>query len=544
MSACTLKSPSSVCLLLKDQRVNVNELDNGGHTPLWWAARYGSLDVIKLWIASGREMDLGKPGDIDKTDAIGVAKEVGNTEVVTLLERFKSDPAKTRSETALFLACEKGSAEIVEKMLKVEGIDVNRGGGWYTPAPLFAACEGNHFDIIDMLIGHPGIDVNAGDRNGKTPLLLACKKGCAEIVEKLLRVVGIDVNKGEPSPLSAAYEHRRPDVINMLLADHRVRVDATNSRNMSPFFLARDRGDSAFLARLLQHPSSRAVQLFIACEKGKNDIVTQLLAEMGQVGIDVNLCSPQGKTPLLLACEKGYAEIVEKLLKVGGIDVNNGKPSPLFAAFEGNHIEIVDMLIGHPGIDVNMSDRNGNSPLFTACERGLDKVVEKLLRVEGIDVNKKNSGGGTPFGVACCDGRTSCVRLLLKDARVNVNVNDNFGSTALQEAASNGRIDIIRWWIASGRRMDDIEFAIIEGRWQNDTVTLLERFQQSRPQTRAEMRAELGISGESPHPWPTFCPSLLIAFYIRPLQSNQRRRFGPDASNPFGKNSHRIFLGG
>ena len=131
MSACTLKSPSSVCLLLKDQRVNVNELDNGGHTPLWWAARYGSLDVIKLWIASGREMDLGKPGDIDKTDAIGVAKEVGNTEVVTLLERFKSDPAKTRSETALFLACEKGSAEIVEKLLKVEGIDVNKGeDGW------------------------------------------------------------------------------------------------------------------------------------------------------------------------------------------------------------------------------------------------------------------------------------------------------------------------------------------------------------------------------------------------------------------------------
>ena len=65
-------------------------------TPLWYAARWGHFDVIKWWIASGREMDFGKPGDVDKTDAIGVAKQRGKTEVVTLLERFKSDAAQTR----------------------------------------------------------------------------------------------------------------------------------------------------------------------------------------------------------------------------------------------------------------------------------------------------------------------------------------------------------------------------------------------------------------------------------------------------------------
>jgi len=38
----------------------------------------------------------GKPGDVDNTDAIWEAKKNGKTEVVTLLERFKSDAAKTR----------------------------------------------------------------------------------------------------------------------------------------------------------------------------------------------------------------------------------------------------------------------------------------------------------------------------------------------------------------------------------------------------------------------------------------------------------------
>ena len=90
-------------LLLQDHRVEVNEPDNYGGTPLRWAAYQGHHDVIKWWIGSGREMDLGKPGDVDKTDAIGAAKEKKKTEVVTLLERFKSDPTKTRSEVRLEL---------------------------------------------------------------------------------------------------------------------------------------------------------------------------------------------------------------------------------------------------------------------------------------------------------------------------------------------------------------------------------------------------------------------------------------------------------
>jgi len=69
---------------------------------LMQAARNGHLDVIKWWIASGREIDLGTPGSYN-TDAIGAAKKEGKTEVVNLLERFKGDAAKTRSEVRLEL---------------------------------------------------------------------------------------------------------------------------------------------------------------------------------------------------------------------------------------------------------------------------------------------------------------------------------------------------------------------------------------------------------------------------------------------------------
>jgi len=95
LRACLNGSTSCVRLLLKDPRVKVNEPDQGGRTPLWRAAFFGYLDIIKWWIASGREMDLGEPGG-KKMDIIGVARKKGKAEVVTLLERFQKNPEETR----------------------------------------------------------------------------------------------------------------------------------------------------------------------------------------------------------------------------------------------------------------------------------------------------------------------------------------------------------------------------------------------------------------------------------------------------------------
>lgn len=108
MFACVRGHTSCVRLLLKDQRVNPNEPDHTGRTPLWFAAYDGHPDVIRCWIASGREMYLGQPGK-KKTDAIWAAKnprafstvekmKAQGLEIAALLERFKENPEKTRSE--------------------------------------------------------------------------------------------------------------------------------------------------------------------------------------------------------------------------------------------------------------------------------------------------------------------------------------------------------------------------------------------------------------------------------------------------------------
>ena len=92
---------SCVREMLKDSRVKLNEPPKNGWTPLYRAAYHNHLDIIRWWIASGREIDLGTPGDVDKTDAIGAARKNGETEVATLLERFKENPGETRHQVRL-----------------------------------------------------------------------------------------------------------------------------------------------------------------------------------------------------------------------------------------------------------------------------------------------------------------------------------------------------------------------------------------------------------------------------------------------------------
>ena len=124
--------------MLKDSRVKVNE-PSYGYTPLRGAANRGRLDIIMWWIASGREIDLGKPGDVEKTDAIGAAKEFRRTEVVTLLESFKDNPVKTRYQVRVKLGLvDETAAEMFARVVFVsDGLLQIKNTTTTTPAARF-----------------------------------------------------------------------------------------------------------------------------------------------------------------------------------------------------------------------------------------------------------------------------------------------------------------------------------------------------------------------------------------------------------------------
>jgi len=99
---CQKDKVSVVQVLLKDPRVDITLDDNFGGTPLWHASRNECPEVIEWLIASGRDL-----GDVKNRrakwygkdyTALEVARKYEKTEVVSLLEKFLTNPAQTRHE--------------------------------------------------------------------------------------------------------------------------------------------------------------------------------------------------------------------------------------------------------------------------------------------------------------------------------------------------------------------------------------------------------------------------------------------------------------
>ena len=233
MISCANGRGECARLLLMDSRVRISDGDTHGESPLKWAAACGHLDIIMSWILSGREMDLGKPGD-SRTDTVGQARENGMTAVVTLLERFKGNPGKTRDEvrselgvagegnrpltsksqvnyavssppkltrdqyvafldslpehsSSLYFAVEEGELGEVRRVLALPQVDVN----WRCLTPfnqtaLHLACGHGLDGAVALLLAHPRIDVNAQDESRRTPLWVALQEGETLCVRLLL----------------------------------------------------------------------------------------------------------------------------------------------------------------------------------------------------------------------------------------------------------------------------------------------------------------------------------------------------------------------
>ena len=86
-------------LLLKDPRVDVSLPDAHLRTPLWLVSCLESHDLVEWLIASGKDF-----GDMDTQmgergyTALEIARRGHRRQVVSLLERFRVNPAQTRHE--------------------------------------------------------------------------------------------------------------------------------------------------------------------------------------------------------------------------------------------------------------------------------------------------------------------------------------------------------------------------------------------------------------------------------------------------------------
>ena len=103
--------------------------------------------------------------------------------------------ARERTEALqgmLFQATVTGCAEVVERLLARDDIDVNKAETDNGYTPLFVASYCGHTEVVERLLARDDIDVNkARTDDGSTPLCVAVAHGHRKVVKRLLKKKGI-----------------------------------------------------------------------------------------------------------------------------------------------------------------------------------------------------------------------------------------------------------------------------------------------------------------------------------------------------------------
>ncbi|KAK6525995.1 hypothetical protein TWF281_011036 [Arthrobotrys megalospora] len=196
---------------------NPESEDKEGRTPLLWAAERGHIDVVKLLLCEGADLEA-RDGKWRQTP-LSWAAERGNIDIVRLLLCEGADlegKDGERGQTPLVWATIGGNVGAVRLLLH-EGADIEAKDSIFSRRPLSWATELGYANIVELLL-HEGADRYIKDRGGRSPLMCATMKGYAEIVGLLLhKGPNIDAqDEGFRAALSLARRSGQVDIVEML----------------------------------------------------------------------------------------------------------------------------------------------------------------------------------------------------------------------------------------------------------------------------------------------------------------------------------------
>ena len=203
--------------ILSSGLVNV-DCDDGIDTPLILAAIMGHLEIMRLLINAGANVnwcgptDLGKEYNRKRFSPLIKATSYNEIEVVKLLIDAGAyiDQADGIGRTPLQYAVNAGCVDLINLLLD-NGADINSADEDGTTSLILAIMIGipaNLFsDIVKLLIKR-GADLEKADEDGDTPLTKAVRYGMLEMV-KLLIANGASLthDAGGGTPVGLAFEN-------------------------------------------------------------------------------------------------------------------------------------------------------------------------------------------------------------------------------------------------------------------------------------------------------------------------------------------------
>ncbi|KAL3459138.1 ankyrin repeat-containing domain protein [Aspergillus heterothallicus] len=338
----------------------VDRLDPTGITPLCMAIAYNKMDIFRLLINHGADVN------------------------------------NAHGPFPLLFATEFKRFEMV-RLLLGKGANVS-GQSVLGETALHGAVAGRSMPLIELLLKH-GANPRLRDVHGRSPMYLAtliCKKRAVQ----LLLDHGAEPDKPEGQlsvrPLSLAASRGRVKVMKVLLA-HGAEL-GPDAHGKTPLDWAFEKSKENAALLLLQRGavlnSTPGTLLTAAARLGFASITRHLL----NCDFDPSVPDKSGKTPLAYAAFVGCSETVKALLTSDKININAGsRPgrTPLsYAAYRG-HARIAVLLIQH-GASVDAKNKRGRTALSLAAGHSSSISTAAVLIEAGADMNSVDRRGKSP----------------------------------------------------------------------------------------------------------------------------------------------------
>lgn len=429
----------SIMQTLHSKGTPVHQLDFNGESPLHYAAKFGTSEVVGDLVYYGAD--------------------------VNMLSRDGNAP--------IHLAAAAGMGDVIYK-LAANGADVNLSDA-DQQSPLHLSAKGGFTECIDALVYNKA-QINKVDQYGRSPLVLALLNREEEAAKKLV-TLGADVNLtpyNGHSPLYIALKQNLIEIAN-LLAERDAVIKAAKNGELA-LHEAVAEGNIAKVNRLIlegyefnQRDQDFQTPLMIALMKGDLPIAQLLIncANLNKYPDLAHVLDSKNRMAIHYAAMHGDANMVRQLLKVMTVslpDVYNRLPLH-YAAENGNLSALIEFTKQmSSSSELDLEDIDGYSPLNLAIMNKHHDVAEHLIKC-GADVVRVNQEGRASIHLAAQVGDVKLAKMLLEKNSILINWKDNFGHTPLSYCEEGSEIQ--EYMISQGAKVlvdgyDSIQMAIMQ----------------------------------------------------------------------------------
>ncbi|CAG9998801.1 unnamed protein product [Clonostachys byssicola] len=458
---------------VQENNIDVNSLDKGGETAIFYAANAGHANVVKVLLGFGAKPD--EPSNYDGKRPLHKAAERDHGEVVTLLleagvdpltKKTKCDPGlmcgdpyKFIGHTPLMYAMDHGNTSAARAFLPFLSTAemASRALGWAVGSRYehSRGCPG----ILNELLQHPLVDVNRLVR-GETPLYIASRTPNTKLVITLLEA-GAD-----PSILSSSQgeefcrERNRRRMAEKNKNKNQTALHGICGASRRYIMSSQDKEEEPeLLQECVSLMLKAGVDINAKDKKGRTALHyavqwwPTLVRALVNAGADANILSDDGSSPLH-ACQT--IESFRILVEQGNADINHqresdgktpilmmtdkwGKPKDFYADLVRLHVDL--------GADLTLTAHDDHGVLHDWISQAPDLSVRHesevldMLMSAGIHLNSTDKQGKTVMHSLKGLGSGLDLTVKLVAAGADLNIRDKQGRTPiyyfLQEAHKN-----------------------------------------------------------------------------------------------------------